>query len=331
VKNDFTICFVSYLSGPYIELNISLIIKLNPRVTIKWLIVENSPYDYSFNYKKNFKNEDINILDGYRDYKLNCGSTHHAIGIHEALKFVESNYFILIDPDFFIVQSNWIENLLENMQKKDVKFFGAPYYPNHKTKYRYYPTAIFSVINTSKITKWDLNYFPKLEIMKIMRNHSYKSLFKTLITNNGSPLLLFIIFEKIFSRIIGKPNQACTTYSTRDTGYRVYRTLKNEKYEILTPNWINPLYSKIGNCNYKYLIIKLIVPDFLSPYPKKKSYTQDQFFKDFNLPDVSIKEWEEFSWSGIPFAFHVRGVAQGKTKVDLKELKNILYKFMDVG
>ena len=47
-----------------------------------------------------------------------------------------TNYLLVLDPDFFILQNDWIKNITEFMETDDIDFFGSPWHPKWYTKYR---------------------------------------------------------------------------------------------------------------------------------------------------------------------------------------------------
>ena len=191
--NDITICTVSYNSRSYIELNMELTKYLNRNVKPKWLVVENSP----INSKEKFNVEDerFHLIEG--DTTLlpqieGQGSYHHAQGLTKAMLYVKTRYLLIIDPDFFIIKDSWINEVIKHMYSNKLSFFGAPYFPTHKTKYRYFPSVICFFVDLNYVKKERLDFFPELHEM---------SYFRSLGTYTIAKLVIKSYYEKNKSRI----------------------------------------------------------------------------------------------------------------------------------
>ena len=121
--------------------------------------------------------------------------------------------------------------------------------------------------------------------------------------------------------------------TSRDVGYKIYRAFSHNKQHIrecIIPAWKNPLfvndsYNKRTIKNALINLFRLLLPDGLSYLPKKKSYSTTQQFRNFHLPDLYSKGWEEYFWHEIPFGFHIRSAFRNVNKVKLKELEKIIF------
>jgi hypothetical protein len=267
--------FTNYKCEELIKKNIEIIEKLNQLINVNYFIINN---DIDSKIKKQyFTNTNVFVIDNPSNLSgeiFENASYHHASAINYGLSIIDAEIIIIIDSDFFIIQRDWIKELVKIFLNDQIVFFGAPYYPKYFSKYKYFPCAHFMAINLNKVEKKRLNFTPNLK--------SYNRIQKII-----GFLNLPLGIEKIF--LVGK---------SKDTGFNVYKNFSKTKYISLVP------YFEIKISNLLKFYSK-IVPDKFSIYPKKKeSYTSMRYFTP-NL-NKENSEWEEYYYKDKLYSLHMR-------------------------
>lgn len=162
MPSSLTICTVSFNSASFIQLNYDFIRRLNPGAEFEFLVVDNTPE----------KKREARIVPESVPYSVYPGveadvtnetfpkGDHHGRALNKVIREVKTRYALILDPDFFIVRPNWIEDVLTHMKQKSLAFFGAPYSPRYPQKYRYFPTVMCVFIDLEQVNKDALNFRP---------------------------------------------------------------------------------------------------------------------------------------------------------------------------
>jgi len=342
LQNQLTICSVSFNSKSCVELNWLLTKRLNGANNTLWVIVENS--ETSSKEKISLDDERFKVLEGVpRNLEKNSDSFcsyHHAAGLNKALKIVTSRYVLFLDPDFFIIRPGWIKDVLAYMQSCKLSLFGAPFYPSHRTKYRYFPCVQCLFVDLERISKTELDFMPEIDELASVRSLKFKILTKWLLTqkrphdqhlypNATFEMACHAFWDRLMALFLCGYSRILDVGSSRDVGYRIYRSFFNDNNQVsecLVPAWHNPLYTRSELLKHaiKKFIIRWFIPERLSSYPKRKNYSSSRSFSDFGLPDLISLGWEEYLWQGEPFGCHIRGLFQGKKSVEFNSLFDIL-------
>ena len=92
------------------------------------------------------------------------GSYQHSAALNQFLRdhTVHTPYLLILDPDFFIVRSNWIADVISHMSSRGLAFFGATWHPKWYSKYRYFPCVHCMFIDARKIDCRELDFTPDL-------------------------------------------------------------------------------------------------------------------------------------------------------------------------
>ena len=337
---DLTICSVSFNSKKFLENNWRLVKDLNKSVKIHWIVIENSPPDSSTKLLPTEKK--FQVLEGESGKWIGPtkGSYQHAASLNKALHFVHSRYVLILDPDFFVIKKDWISCVLDHMKCHKLSFFGAPYFPDRINKYRYFPSGICMFIDLKRIPVQFLDFTPEIYLTKNLPSKNLVTLLPALFTSviDGEKIsldtLISMIKKKVFLQIFGANYYKYWSMGTsRDVGYKIYRAFSHNKQhtdECIVPSWKNPLfvndtYNKRTIKNVLKNLYRLLLPDGISYLPKKKSYSTTQQFRNFYLPDLYRKGWEEYFWHEKPFGFHIRSASRYTNKVRLIELEKIIF------
>ncbi|MDA9023541.1 hypothetical protein N9E88_03925 [Gammaproteobacteria bacterium] len=300
---------VMVLNNDYelLKRNLLLIKSLNYSLlqSIDFLLVDNSKCiqegDYNF-----IQSLDLNIemIDGY-DYDphhSHPGSNHHGSALNLAVSGAgDYDYLIVTEPDFFLLEEDWIRKYLGIMLEDDFYIYGAAAHPANGNKVKDFPGPRFFIAN--------LKFFPIHELDWTWGSDSIEksnALKKDYFLNRFARLMPASIQQKIYARF----NQQISV----DTGIKIHESYFNDF--SLTYNEIGLLKclvrrNEISSSAIKYYANKLF--DYL--LPKKynifhnKSYRLasidqlDQFSKNFSL-------YEKYTRNLIDttlVAFHRRG------------------------
>lgn len=92
------------------------------------------------------------------------GSYQHSAALNQFLRdrSVYTPYLLVLDPDFYIVRSNWIDDVITHMASRGLAFFGAPWHPKWYSKYRYFPCVHCMFIDARQIDCHELDFTPDL-------------------------------------------------------------------------------------------------------------------------------------------------------------------------
>ena len=215
-----TICTVSYKHKDLIKANIDLVKKMNPGARVDWIVVENTPNGAEGGLSVGETNG-LRVIQGIpNDFSgIASASYHHESGLNKAIKEVKTRYALILDPDFYIVRKNWIQDVVGRMQKKNLSFFGAPYNPKRYMKYRYFPCIHCVFIDLEKVNKEELDFSPRYKQKVLLANREMVAAKKQ--QRQGCFMICFCI-EKTCEN---HNKRSVIIGSSRDTGYALY-----EKY-----------------------------------------------------------------------------------------------------
>lgn len=318
---DITLISVyhNWLSKRLLEENEALTRKLNPETTWEWRAGDNTPDDFAdtvdeakFKIMRNPERERWNTL----------ASHQHSSAINHCFRGVKTRFAASLDGDCFIVRKNWIRDVMNHMQKKNLSFFGLSFHPKAYANYRYFPTEVLMVIDLEKISADTIDFMPRLEINEKgvvdwgAKDVSFED--KPFVTRTGKQF--FPALASYAGRIkrmfdVGERKRSIGT--VRDICYDIY-----ERYYGKVPvECVTPVYDPKRDPFYNLKVIprlnafvEKILPDRLCYVPKRKGFMSDVGFRELGYYDCAGQGWEEYLWQGKPFALHLRGVKTHKRK-----------------
>lgn len=312
---DLTIVTVA---GPadevFIGLNISAIRAKNSDCDIPIYVIDNGKFAAIPDGIKG--SMDCELLDGVmQDMNLPShyrGSYQHGAALNNFFKTtkIKSRYVLIIDPDFYVIKENWIEDVIDTMQRENLAFFGAPWHPRWYSKYRYFPCVHFMCIDAARIDVSSLDFAPALKVRDVTETRA------GMVVNILRPFYIFTL-------------QRLKIGHSKDTGYNIfsrYYTLK--KVGLLNPVMaIDKNFVALRMLRLRIVqIVEKIIPDRYSYLPKNNGYYSELGFAESGLKDISALGWEEFMWKNMPFAFHLRRFIKKERDVqaELAIIKEIL-------
>lgn len=313
---ELTICTVSFGHKSLIEENIRIVDKLNQKVRVKWIIVENTPAGKGERFSVGV-NKNISVIEGQHNSfsGIASASKHHASGLHLALGQVATRFVLILDPDFYIVRKDWIQEALAYMKDRGLAFWGAPYNPKRYRKYRYFPCIHCMLIDLKKVPKADINFDPQYDEVKLMSGRE-KSVLRAQKKNSFLEL-----WEKLKrpARLLLK--RGAIIGSSRDTGYRLfeYSTL----HRGLNAETVEPVFKYTNSdinprilASWPNRFIEWFLSESLCYLPKNNGYFVVNGFRESHYPDVFQDGYDEFIWKGSPFGFHLQGARKDGTVID---------------
>lgn len=300
---ELTICTVYHSPQTMRELerNYDLVKVLNPGVPFRWIVADNRPKDADFEIDgKKFEVYE-GAGDEYWGYKLGWGSMRNGTGLNKLFPRVNSRFVLALDPDFYIVRSNWIRDVLIHMKERNLAFFGSTWHPKRYTKYRYFPSVHCFFVDCQKVPARELNFLPGFGDPRK----------KSVAPEKKKKRAALPPFLKRIADIVTFKNRAYIGDS-RDTGWMMYEKFfgrEDLKYELCQATY-KPWRDQKGMARALYVpnaAIEFFLPDRRCFIPKKKNYYSTVRFSDLGFPDIAGSGWEEFVWQGRPFGFHLFG------------------------
>jgi Glycosyl transferase family 2 len=286
-----SIVSVKFGSKLWLEQNLELIRRLNPNSNYDFFVVNN---DSDLNFKPS---PEIQVLPAVpRVLHGDKGSYHHAAALNSALPLIKTRFLLILDPDFYVIQPNWIEVVIDYMKSQSLACFGSIWHPRWTYQYRYFPSVHFMLFDLEKIPLETLDFTPDIGV----------SWWDRTLARSQIPASLKTILQ------IG---------TFRDTGSRVQRLYQKAKIEYLQPHFDLESATSSFDALQK---LSLSLPDRFSLIPKRKNYfTAQSFLRQTSLYAYQ-QQWEEFFWQNAPFAFHLRQVGRGSGLQDQTELSRLL-------
>lgn len=92
------------------------------------------------------------------------GSYQHSAALNYFLRnnVIETPYLLVLDPDYYILRSDWISEVLDFMTTGGLTFFGAPWHPKWYSKHRYFPCVHCMFIDVRQVDCAALDFTPDL-------------------------------------------------------------------------------------------------------------------------------------------------------------------------
>lgn len=327
LKYDLTICSVSFRSSFYLDLNWRLTNELNGgKLAGKWIVIENTSVDET-NGRLNFKDARFEVLAGVVSPQMNKyrASYHHGAALNKVIASVKTRFVLILDPDFFIVKRDWINEVIGHMVDNDIDFLGAPWHPRWYRKYRYFPCLHCLFMDLDKLPVSDINFLPDL----LNNPHPFASKLWTvhaqLWVEGKRRQALGKVLENPWRFLVEDLRQRRLIGSSRDTGYYLYQKygpgdqLKSESFKPVFRRKTDYLVPPGVSCLQKSMLVELLLPDRLAYIPKRKNYFTETGFRELGYADVRSLGWEEFIWRDRPFGFHIRSSLQQAHRAERKD------------
>lgn len=298
-ERGVTICSVSFQSTSHLELNWIVTSRLNPTQQLTWVVTANTPRDA----------DDLLALESghfvvargaeFDPSKPRPASYHHGVGLNRAMELVNTRFVAILDPDFYIVRTNWLSEVLEYMQATGVALFGVPWHPRWHTKYRYFPCVHCLFIDLAQVPAEALDFRPGGGGLASEKPAWKATVFAALKRWLPSPIL-DVLHNLRGRKAIG---------ASQDTGYGLYHQYGRStviRSECVVPVYRPEVDYPVTSPLALSRLADQLLPDRLSYRPKRPNYSTRSGFRELGYVDVATHGWEEFVWQGQPFGFHMR-------------------------
>ena len=263
-------------------------------------MAENSPLE--FNLRVDTVDPHVKVLPGaaFERRVYASGSYHHGRAMNLLVDYIRSRFVLFCDPDFYIVKTGWVSEILKHMTAGGLAVFGAPWHPKWVYKQRYFPCVHCMFVDLERVRKKDLDFEPDYESIPGYARDAGG------IRSRRSP------------GEAARPAQAAQT--------PIYRNLARCQLAHRSPVERRSLPSAWSASSRGFMLAGSNCPlrrlaHARSPlaYPeRRKSYFTERRFQDYGLPDLDARGWEEFLWQGEPFGFHVRSQPKVKERQSLE-------------
>jgi hypothetical protein len=311
--NDFTIMSVNYKDKKLLDLNYRLTKRLNS-INLVWMVIDNAKDSDRLDDNR------FQVINGVPFVQKDEGSRsyHDGNALNKGIQEVNTRFVLILHPDCFILQPDWINKTLSYMQENKLAFFGVPCHPRKYTSFRYFPYTACLFIDISKVNKDDLNFIPEIDEFRDLAKLKPIELFKQWIVSKDKGYIFSIFMSHVINKILSHvlPVKAWVGMSG-DTCERVYRKFRKiSKYDYVTPVW---------KVNRKF--ITKLIPDFMNEIPHK-DYISQTGFKELGYYDVENEfNCETYIWQNKPFCFHIRSTNKDDRNELLKKVEIVLKEF----
>jgi hypothetical protein len=187
MNDNITILSVNFATQFELESNISLM-RLNNTgdLGFRWIIADNSIEESPFVKKPSMR--DVDVVEGVSKKAAPQMGEQHGEALNLLIRKVDTEFALILDPDFYVFNENWLGASLEFMRQRDLTFFGSPWHSaTSRQKWYDFPNCHFLMIDMRSLDREILDFRPALS-------------------------------EKFLDPVT----------QSRDTGYRIRRTFKDD-------------------------------------------------------------------------------------------------------
>ena len=172
-------------------------------------------------------------------YKNQPSSQHGAL-LNNVIRDINEDHFshlLIIDPDFYVFSDNWIHNLIAHMNRENLSIIGASYPEIDARSYFDFPTAYFSLIDTSKFPLHSLDYLPDENQFELNEELPWKYAFASNIGNYSESKFRSLLFNRKISILTSFFKWRNGNNVLRDTGWiirkKFKRSIRHEEFLFL--------------------------------------------------------------------------------------------------
>ncbi len=238
--------------------------------------------------------------------------------MNAGLQKVTTRFVVLLDPDFFIIRPNWIEEVLAYMQAHALSFFGVPYHVRWYRKYHEFPCAQALFIDLERVPAAEIDLLPDLVNNPTPPGVKVWVQFEELWGAGRRLRALAYLLRHLPEAVSEDRQMRRMISSSRDVGISVYgRYAHNPTHPsaivqpVFRPGQAQFIPPGVTALQTTPLIEKWL-PDQRRYLPRRPDYFSQRGFRECGLSDVTAYDWEEFMWAQRPFGFHMRGYFQRK-------------------
>lgn len=282
---------------------------------VRWLIVDNDGGAVAEHLAQHGTPSDVRVMRGIESAAMTGefarASYHHAAALNAAMSEVRTRFILILDPDFYIIRRGWVDDVTRNMKATGAAFFGVPWHPSWYGKYRHFPCVHCMFVDTSWVPARNLDFTPELRerpTRRLPREDGSRPVRDRPVVRWLTLLPRVLYHLTIMRRHIGR---------TRDTGYRIYeRYFRAESVPAAIADAVAPRSDFRFPFHLRTTVgwaMEQLLPERWSYVPR--GYRSEVTFAARGGPDARGRGWEEFTWRGHPFGFHVRRTKQRNVPV----------------
>lgn len=335
--DDLTVIMVCWRTAALVKRNVEATKNLNLGQRVWWLVIENSQEgNDAESIEGVIRLPGTSITEAERA-TIGWGSFHHAKSLNVGLAYARTDWILIVDPDCFVIQPDWIKRVRKMMKEKGLVFWGTPYHPERfgrfnafGQQYMYFPTAICMMIDRGRLQrhfhKFVLDFTPPFSGRRNVI--AYREEVRDLLRGRRVPVnyrlargwgrLLGSYGLRGFIDALGLSLRRWAAGKNPDTGYMLY-----EQYHNLVPYGVTSVnYTR--RTPTLFWLWKWAVPQKWCGFPKRNGHWTSVGDKLIPNNLVGRGRWEVFVWNEEPFAVHLGSVGHGEVIADLSPLEAIL-------
>ena len=280
----------------YVQLNLDILKKTNPKLNFRMHVAVLTG-DYDSSILRNYKFEIFvySMDDLSCEYPLEPSNQHGTL-LNLLIKDVAlasglSPFFIIIDPDCFLVKHNFVVDSIAEMQDFGLSFFGITY-PSTVNYLHYnqdFPTAYFMIVNSLNVNVFELDFRPDES-----RYHKSKNTHWGCETKIDFFVFPFLRLSKFYKLLNNKNLYVRVLIKTlaysfgfrqkslmRDTGWKVRKYAKSKKLKDRTIFGTSAINLKSVFSVEKYLKYGIDLDYYIIHNPDVKEYInpRDHFIR----------------------------------------------------
>ena len=343
-NKGLTICSVSFGSKHLLELNYELTTRLNLADRLaRWIVVDNTPSEEGDRLAAGDSRFDVHAGVDKPPPQKGSGSYQHGGGINRALQEVKSRFVLILDPDFFIIERDWVPRVLAYMDRNDLAFFGAPWHPRWYRKWRYFPCAHCMFVDLNRVERRELNFEPEIARQPSPYVSPLLSDLRRLRNQRQWLRVWGWALRNLRTLLEEDRRERLTIGSSRDTGIDIFSRFSERsdiRFAVLTPvyrphedEFVPSPDTGADPRPRPRRVLEYFRADRLSFVPKRRGYFSRRGFKQFGLPDLRARGWEEFLWLSRPFGFHIRmgDKTEGERLNSLQQIREVVGAFVSTA
>lgn len=315
---DITILSViySHQTEDQILENYRLVSALNPSRSFHWVVGYNFSLKFPGPNVARFKETNLNLvrcLDNDDQTLFNSpitGAQQHGAALNLLRRLVNTRFLLILDPDFFIIENDWINQVIGSMGDSGLSFFGSTWDPKNYKKFRGFPSIHCFFSDLSRVALNELDFG-----VEIQNRPKISPIFQKIVKKLPNSIKL------LFDRSMVQVNS--------DPGSAIYRKFGRSAHQSST---LIPYFQRFSTDRTLSLLYFLVLrlSDLFFPAEKRiipdPRYYSKRNFSDHGCAIALPAQWEQFFWNHKPFAFHIRStltIKDGKA-FDLQQLRTII-------
>ena len=230
-QKNITILSVSFYSYSHLKrLFENLMSKARKPSQIKLVIVDNTNGKDTRLKELEYLASDINIIKNNGEGLQR--SISHASALDKGLRYVDTKYCLIIDPDTYIFKSDWDTFCLSNLLEKNV-VIGAPY-PEWKIgKVHDFPSVIFMFFRTNEIKNLRKNFYPFPSFYRSLYNFIFRKVNRLGFIANKRFMNRYIWLRSITGLM-----ENLFGITSPDTGNKIIKSFQRKNFTSITFNAI---------------------------------------------------------------------------------------------